>query len=206
GRAAKRHGKRVSLFQAGFKSGKGSPYEGGTHVPAFWRWKGKLGQGIDIPALTAHIDLFKTMVEICGASIPLDIQPLDGRSLVPLLEDSKADWQDRHLFVHQGRWGKGVDPATAKFKQCAVRTARWRFVNNKELYDISMDPFETTDLASDFPEVLTQLRKTYDQWWAATLPFMVNEKVPYSEEHPQAIRYDRQLKERGIPRWKPLPF
>ncbi|MCG8650042.1 MAG: sulfatase-like hydrolase/transferase, partial [Pirellulales bacterium] len=42
GRRAKLNGKPVSLFTAGFKTGKGSPYEGGTHVPAFWRWKGVL--------------------------------------------------------------------------------------------------------------------------------------------------------------------
>ena len=43
GRAATLNGERVTLFTAGFKT-KGSPYEGGTHVPAFWRWKGRLGR------------------------------------------------------------------------------------------------------------------------------------------------------------------
>ena len=67
GRGAKRHGKRTSIFSAGFKTGKGSPFEGGTHVPAFWKWKNVLGEGVDIPQLTAHIDLFKTFAELAGA-------------------------------------------------------------------------------------------------------------------------------------------
>ena len=36
GSRGKLNGKPTKLFTAGFKTGKGSPYEGGTHVPAFW--------------------------------------------------------------------------------------------------------------------------------------------------------------------------
>ena len=95
GRTGTRNGERVPIFTAGFKTGKGSPYEGGTHVPAFWRWKGVLGEGIDIPALTAHIDIFKTFCDLAGVEIPDGIQEIDGRSLLPLLEDPQADWSDR---------------------------------------------------------------------------------------------------------------
>lgn len=203
GRGGKLNGKRVPMFTAGFKSGKGSPYEGGTHVPAFWRWKGKLGEGVDIPALTAHIDMFKTFCQLAGAKIPADIQQIDGRSLLPLLENPKADWPDRHLFVHKGRWAKGADPNGSKFNSCAVRSQRWRFVNNTALYDISVDPYEQTDVAADHPDVVGAMRKVYDEWWAETVPLMVNEDVPYCPEHPQAVRYERQLKERGIPQWTP---
>ena len=107
GRAGQMNGKRTQHFTAGFKTGKGSPYEGGTHVPAFWRWKGVLGEGVEVPALTAHIDLFKTFCELAGAEIPADIQKIDGRSLLPLLENPQADWPDRRLFVHVGSLGEG---------------------------------------------------------------------------------------------------
>jgi arylsulfatase A-like enzyme len=30
------NGKKVKTFKAGFKTGKGTPFEGGTHVPTFW--------------------------------------------------------------------------------------------------------------------------------------------------------------------------
>ncbi len=203
GRRGKLNGKPTGIYTAGFKTGKGSPYEGGTHVPAFWYWKGRLGQGVDIPALTAHIDLFKTFCELAGAEIPADIQPIDGRSLLPLLENPGADWPDRKLFVHVGRWDKGADPNDFKYRNCAVRTQRWRFVNNKELYDLSTDPYESTDVAVQHPAVVADLRAAYDTWWAETLPLMVNEDVPYAPHQPQAVRYERQLKERGIPRWNP---
>ncbi len=203
GRTGRLNGKRVPVWTAGFKTGKGSPYEGGTHVPCFWYWKGRLGEGVDIPALTAHIDLYHTFCELAGAKIPDDIQPIDGRSLLPLLENPQADWADRNLFVHVGRWEKGEDPNKSKYQRCAVRSQRWRFVNNRELYDIAADPYEATDVAADHPDVVARLRQAYDAWWAETVPLMVNEDAPYAPQQPQAVRYERQLRERGIPRWVP---
>ena len=206
GRSGKQNGKPKQLFTAGFKTGKGSPYEGGTHVPAFWYWRGKLGEGVDIPALTAHIDLFETFCQLAGAEIPGEIQPRDGRSLLPLLENAKAEWPDRNLFVHQGRWEKGADPNNSKYKNCAVRSQRWRFVNNKELFDIAADPYESTNVADDHPDVVAGIRKAYDAWWEKTLPLMVNEDAPYPKEQPQAVRYEKQLAELGIPDWVPREF
>ncbi len=206
GRNATLNGKKVSMHTAGFKSGKGSPWEGGTHVPAFWRWDGKLGAGVDISALTAHIDLYKTFCDLTGTKIPAGIQQIDGRTMLPLLDDAGSQWDDRQLFVHQGRWEKGSDPNLAKFRNCAVRTQRWRFVNNEELYDIINDPYEANDVASEHPKVIAELQKHYDAWWAKTVPMMVNEDAPYSKVHPQRVRYEKQLKEHGIPDWKPAEF
>ena len=203
GASGKRDGKRVRMHTAGFRTGKGSPYEGGTHVPAFWRWKGVLGEGVDIPALTAHIDLFRTFCRLAGAPVPAGIQNLDGRSLLPLLEKAGAEWPDRRLFVHKGRWAKGADPNGSRFKGCAVRSQRWRFVDNRLLYDIAADPYEEKDVAAEHPEVVRQMREAYDVWWKETVPLMVNEKAPYAPRQPQAVRYEKQLAERGIPRWSP---
>ena len=206
GRGAKKNGKPVKMFTAGFKTGKGSPYEGGTHVPSFWRWKGKLEEAKDIDALAAHIDLFKTLADLAGATIPDNIQPIDGRTLLPLLENPQAAWADRALFVHQGRWGKGDDPNLSKYKNCAVRTAKWRLVNNKELYDIENDPYEKLNVIEEHPQTVSRLRRQFDLWWEETLPLMVNEEVPYAPEQPQAVRYHKQLTERGIPDWKVPAF
>ncbi len=206
GRRGRIKKKPQRMFTAGFKSGKGSVHEGGTHVPAFWRWKGVLAEGKDIPALTAHIDLFKTFCELTSTKIPAGIQEIDGRSLLPLLENPAAEWSDRHLFVHKGRWQKGEDPNRSQLKNCAVRTSKWRFVNNAELYDISVDPYEKNDVAAQHPDVVAKLRKKYDEWWAKTLPLMVNEDAVPPKRQPQAVRYEKQLQERGIPQWKPLEF
>ncbi len=200
---AKKNGKNHPVFTAGFKSGKGSPYEGGTHVPAFWRWKGVLPEGKDIGALTAHIDLFPTFAELAGAKLPKNMQKTDGRSMVPLLENPKADWDDRYLFVHRGRWQKGANPDDHKYRACAVRSQRWRMVNNKELYDIQNDPHEKNDVAARHPDIVKKMRKAFDAWWAEARPLMVNEDVPLAKEKPQWVLYEKQLNEEGIPDWTP---
>jgi arylsulfatase len=199
------NGKKMKLYTAGFKSGKGSVYEGGTHVPAFWRWKGVLKEGVDINALTAHIDLFRTFSDLAGAEIPPGTQSLDGRTMLPLLENADARWPDRELFTHKGRWKKGSDPQKSKYSGYAVRTQRWRMVG-KKLYDISNDPYESTDVAGQYPEVMDRLSRVYDKWWDATVPLMVNEDRPAAKEYPLVVRYEKQKAERGIPDWVPPQF
>jgi hypothetical protein len=54
-----------------------------------------------------------------------------------------------------------------------------------------------------YPEVVEKLRKSYDKWWLETVPLMVNEEQPLASEHPQVVRYEKQLNERGIPDWAP---
>lgn len=207
--SGKYKGKPTPYYTAGFKGYKCTPNEGGTRVPAFWYWKGVLSGGIDVPALTAHMDMYQTFCELAGVQLPDEMQDLDGRSLLPLMENPTAAWDDRELFVHVGRWEakhpQAKDVASAKYVNCAVRTQRWRFVNNAELYDISTDPGETTDVAASYPEVVANLRKSYDAWWAETVPLMVNEGVTtvrVQKNKPLAVRYKKQLEE-GIPDWSP---
>ncbi|MEP2776157.1 MAG: arylsulfatase [Luteolibacter sp.] len=201
----KKGNEKIDPFNAGMRGRKNSPNEGGTHVPAFWQWKGVLEAGVDIDALAADIDIFPTFATLAGATLPEEMQEVDGRSLVPLLEDPKADWADREIFIHCGRWDAGK-LEDAKYKKCAVRTERWRLVNNEQLYDISADPNETKDVAKEHPEVVSELRKSYDQWWESAVPLMVNEGLPKVKEHPLHVRYEKQLAEKGIPEWAPAPL
>jgi len=69
---------------------KASIYEGGHRVPFFMRWPaGGIDEGRDIDTLTAHVDLLPTLAELCGISVPASYK-LDGRSLVPLLENERS--------------------------------------------------------------------------------------------------------------------
>lgn len=179
------------LFSAGMRGGKNSPYQGGTRVPSFWRWPGTLPSGVDVPALTAHIDVFPTFAELAGAPIPDGVRP-DGRSLLPLLRNPQAPWPDRYVFVHQGRWARG-QAATAKYQNCAVRNTRFRFVNNAELYDLPSDPGETRNVIGEYPEVVDGFRKAYDRWWDEVLPLMVNEDAVGPKVNPFKALYWEQF-------------
>ena len=198
-------GKKLKHFNFGMSGGKNSPNEGGTHVPAFFRWKGVLAEGADVDALTAHIDIYPTLAELAGAKLPEKMQPLDGRSLLPLLKSPKADWPDRQLFVHCGRWNEG-ESQKHKYKKCAVRTERWRLVNHAQLFDIDADPGESTDVAAANPEVVKRLQAAFDKWWDSATPLMVNEGLPKltQKQQPLVIRYaEQEQKAQGVSSWKP---
>jgi len=185
-------GTHTHLFSAGMRAGKNSPYEGGTHVPCFWRWPGKLQAGVDVDRLTAHIDYFPTFAALVGAELPPDVK-LDGRSLLPLLSNQQVDWTDRYLFVHQGRWPRGAAEA-AKFNNCAVRNERFRFVNNAELYDLEVDRGETTNVIDQHLEVVAAMRDAYDAWWQEARAGMVNEEAIGPNVNPFKAAYWAQFK------------
>ena len=104
----------------------------------------------------------------------------------------KKNGKRQALFTHCGRWEKGAEPNLSKDKKFAVRSQRWRLVGDT-LYDISKDPYEASDVASQHPEVVSNMKKAYDAWWSETRPLMVNEDLPYAKEHPQDVRYEKQF-------------
>jgi arylsulfatase len=199
-----KNGVKIAPYNAGLKGRKNSPFEGGTHVPMYWQWAGVLEKDVDIDKLTAHLDLYPTFSELAGVNLPKNAQTLDGRSLLPLLNNSSPNWDDRQLFFHIGRWKTGEREA-AKYGKYAVRTQQWRFDNNNELYDITIDPGEKNNLADKHPQIVNSLRDSYKKWWDTAIPLMVNENLPKvgKADQPLVKRYYKQLKESGIPLWNP---
>jgi hypothetical protein len=87
----------------------------------------------------------------------------DGDSLVPLLKEDHDNWPDRTLVVDSQRIEH-----PKKWRQSAVMADRWRLVNGKELYDVEADPGQQHDVAEAHPEVVAELRATYEAWWSDT--------------------------------------
>ena len=187
------------VFNAGMRGAKNSPYRGGTRVPAFWRWPGSLPEGVELPQVTAHIDVLPTLCEIAGVELPAALsEKLEGRSLVPLLLDKTAAWPDRPLVTHRGRWPRGEAAAHA-YDHCRLREGRWSLVNTQntpeawELYDIDADPGEQTDVAGRHPEVVKRLAATYDAWWQGVQSDLVNEDLDGPDENPFRTAYWQQF-------------
>lgn len=119
----------VKTYNAGLHGSKGSPWMGGIKASSLWRWPGTL-KPAPVGKLCAHIDFFPTLAELAGATLSDKVKAqVEGRSLVPLLENPDAEWPDRQLFTHVGRWAKDADPQKFEFTNCSVRTARWHLVN-----------------------------------------------------------------------------
>ncbi len=106
------------------------------------------------------------------------------------------------MFTHCGRWKTGM-VNEAKYTKMAIRSQQWRFVNNKELYDVISDPGERENVAAQNPDVITKFEQPYNEWWTNSIPLMVNENRKRVKEHPLHIRYYKQLDTKGIPYWSP---
>jgi len=111
-------------------------------------------------SLVESVDVYPTLCELAGLPTPSGPQPIDGRSLVPILKNPTATVRDHayHCFPKGKRLGR------------AIRTERYRLVEWKpwaagpesieyELYDYEDDPSETKNLATERPAVVAQLKK-----------------------------------------------
>jgi len=153
------NGPNSDRFNGGMKGRKGSLHEGGVRVPLFVRWPGRIRRGLEIPEISAHIDLLPTILELCEVEGP-EAASFDGRSLAPLLREDETEWPDRRIFQY---WrAREVVPDRG-----AVRTQQWRAVKYEtwSLYDMNADPGQTLDLAGEFPEVLDELSQSFEGWF-----------------------------------------
>lgn len=163
----------VNLFNAGLRGRKTMYYEGGHRVPCWIRWpNGTLGDPRDIDVPTQNTDLFPTLCELCGISLP-KWKPEDdrfrGMSLAGLLKGTQKELPDRKLVVQYGQIIK-------KFESCVI-WGKWRLVHGEELYDVVADRAQKTNLASEHPDVKKAMRDYYESWWKAVEP-TVNTFVP----------------------------
>ena len=153
-------GFKTKGYNAGMRGKKGSKYEGGHRVPLFLRWPGgNLVGGIDLTSVISYTDVFPTLAALCNLELP-DTVVFDGISLKSYIED-REKLTDRVIFTDTQR-----QKNLHKWKDCAVISNRWRLIDGKELYDMEIDPGQTTDIAGDYPEVVEKLRQEYELWWA----------------------------------------
>ena len=76
---------------------------------------------------------------------------------------------------------------------CAVRSARFRLVNNKELYDIKADPGEKKNVIAEHPKEVEAMRAAYDGWWEEVLPALENEDAVGPKVNPFKELYWKQF-------------
>ena len=151
---------------SGRRGMKGKLYEGGHRVPLFIRGPEHLiGKPRELSIFSAHIDLLPTFVDLCELAQPnRPSLPIDGRSLVPVLQGTD-DWADRTLFLHTQNGVKGPQ----KFEEALVMTEQWRLIyhtpDNFELFQINEDPSQLHELSTCRPEVLNRLKKAYEEFW-----------------------------------------
>ena len=144
------NGPNTGRWNGEMKGKKGSTDEGGVRVPFFLRWPGHV-KPRKIEQIASHIDVLPTLAALAGIAKPKTC-PLDGVSLVPLIEGKTKDWPDRMIF---STWGGRV----------SVRTQQYR-ANAQALYDMTSDPHQKKNIAAAKPEIHAKLAAACITWAA----------------------------------------
>jgi len=123
-------------------------YEGGIRMPMIARWPGRIKPGAVSDQVWAFWDFPPTALELAGGPVP---EGIDGISMVPALLGRK---QPDHEFLY---W----EFHERSFKQ-AVRMGHWKAVSlgpdkPLELYDLSGDIGEKTNVAKDHPDIVAKI-------------------------------------------------
>lgn len=128
-------------------------YDGGVRLPTAIYWpNGGLTGGRKWGGLCGALDMFPTLMAMTRSKMP-DTQPLDGRNVWPALRDDQPSPVDSYYFIWRD--------------EDAIRTQDWklhRFFNRIELYDITSDETETTNVAESHPDVVQSLKAKMDAW------------------------------------------
>lgn len=155
------------------REGKGTSLEGGVRVPGIMRWPGKIpaDQVVEQPVMT--IDLFPTIANVTGTSLPE--QKIDGMNVWPLItqEAGAENPHEAYFFYYRQNELQGVLSGDGRWKLYLPHT--YRTLNGREggtggipvkyeynnlgmeLYDLDNDISETTDVSGQHPEVVERL-------------------------------------------------
>lgn len=184
------------------KGYKGCYYEGGIREPFFIQWPGvtKPESISEVPII--NVDLYPTFCDMTGAKRP--DQPLDGKSLVPLLRGEAIE--DRALFWHfpaylqsYQRSNEQRDPLFRSRPCSIIRHGEWKLheyfeSGDLELYNLKDDLGETTNLAESNSSKVKELHDKLLAWRKEIAAPVPTEPNPRFDAESEAAAIAKQLR------------
>ena len=140
---------------------KGELWEGGIRVPGIIEWPARIQKPAVSDVLACTSDIYPTVIDILGIAVPNQVLPLDGISLVPLIDGKMHQRPSPIGFWHHGETSLEDGPVVWNDNQYKLHQ---RAPNTYELYDLTSDISETTDLAKKQPDVLERMKAEMATW------------------------------------------
>lgn len=185
-------GNAGSTPNAPLRGAKGAFYEGGIRVPMFAVWPGEIKANSICDTPVTGVDYLPTFADLAKSSLPSS-QPVDGRSIVPLIRGNSA-LENRSIFWHyplylQGNGYNLVVPIHGTNRMywratpCSViRKGDWKLIQyfesgKIELFNLGNDLEEKRELSKSHPEIADDLLKELNQWQQrsnAIIPTILN--------------------------------
>jgi arylsulfatase A-like enzyme len=139
-----------------FRGGKYSAFEGGTRVPLLVRWPGHVKPGVS-DALVSQVDFLSSFAALTGATIPAGGGPDSENHLAALLGQDQTGRevlieQGGPLAIRKGQWKLLPGSARGPYHINAPTKAI-----NPQLYDLFTDPGEQHNVASEHPQIVSEM-------------------------------------------------
>ncbi len=154
---------RLPCSNGVFTGAKGGMSEGGIRVPFFVQWKAALPAGKVYSRPVSTLDIVPTALAAAGVKATPEMR-LDGVNLLPFFKGEAIGDPHERLYwryLRRDLW--------------AIREGDWKLRHDKgkreqpKLYDLSQDPAEANDLATQQPDRVKAMQATYETW-AKDLP------------------------------------
>lgn len=173
---------------------KRSCHESAVRVPTMITGPGFMAGG-QVRALFTTPDIAPTLIDAAGLPVPEEMQ---GRSLMPVIRDARADWRDDVFFqisetetgraLRTRRWKYGV---TADYDHDAPAAARYA---EAYLYDLDADPWEMVNLAGmDAFDTVSADLKARLLAWILTIEGETPEITPAPRRASRQLRLDKRM-------------
>tara|TARA_B100001146_G_scaffold225177_1_gene247255 strand:+ start:3822 stop:5426 length:1605 start_codon:yes stop_codon:yes gene_type:complete len=177
-------GDSFSTSNLPLRGGKGYQWEGGIREPYFIKvpWLSQKTKETDFPV--TGTDFYPTLLDLAHLDL-LPSQHIDGVSLKPILEGKQMS-VERPLYWHYPHYGnQGGNPSSI------IRLGNWKLIHywedgSDELYNLTKDPGESSNVANQNPVVAKELRGKLLAWLEE-----VGARYPEPDEN-----YNKDLDER----------
>lgn len=173
------NGSEQNRYRMGLRGKKSQVYQGGIKSPCLISLPGTFAENKEIGHLVAHIDLLPTILDVCKITRSPNPE-IDGRSMMPLLNDTQSKFGKRTLFFE---WGRGFP---IPYQNFAVITDRFKLVANThqlsglegcELFDLNADPEESKNVIKENLSIAQKLKKEMEDWYFKTTAHPNNRKT-----------------------------
>jgi len=163
---------------AGLRGRKGDMWEGGIRVPAVIEWPARIKTPATTELPAGVVDIYPTIADILKVKVPNQVEPLDGISLLPLVEGRMKE-RPRPMGFWQYNGSANINTNSGP---SAWSDNRYKLVkhgrNKYELYDLTVDPSEQTDLAARHPEIVNRMKAELESWQQSVLRSYRGEDYP----------------------------
>jgi arylsulfatase A-like enzyme len=160
------HGDFVGAHGMIEKCAKGhNVFEDTLRIPLLFRWPGYIQSNSICYALTELVDIYPTLLDLCGITQPRQKYPLQGKSLVKTLTEGvpvgrtfvvSENWSQSAIITDRYKLGAWQKPADGKHPD-------FRVFGNM-LFDLENDPDEIANIYLDAEKVSSELEKQLAKW------------------------------------------